>query len=315
MKLRVRSCGLAMSATACLLVCSPALAANRSTAQLRHAFGQVFLSLRLTGNPAVCSSATAQGRFSLIEKALFEKGRGQLFYLPSITCADALVGLVATVTKQWGEYCRSLEPTAPEFAAIIKSARIRVSGNHGTVRLVTDRVCGQRKANGAIGIIEGPEAVKVDPLGTSHWIRRHGRWLFDDPPTGTYSPAGRKAVAMLRAALNGSVVTTVYPPPRVLTLSVGFCATGGIHTTITVTHSGEPPTVKTTTEAGPWYVAAGVGSEPPFDAQGNPQGRISLERASFIVSIEWSVKLVGGTLVVTEESGAQAVMARAASGC
>lgn len=311
MKLRLRTCGLAVSAIACLMVCGPALAANRSNAQLRHTFGQVFLSLRLTGNPVACSSATTQGRFSLIEET-----RGPTGYLPSTTCPDALVGLAATVTKQWGEYCRSLEPTATEFAAIIKSAMIRVSGNHGTVQLATDRVCAQRSATAEVGIIEGPEAVRFDPLGTSHWTRKHGRWFFDDPPTGTYSPAGRKAVAMLRAALNGTVVTTT--TSTVLNLSVGFCATGTIHTTITL--PGKAPVV--TDEQGPWYVYAGVGPEPPFDAQGNPQGRIFLERASFITGIGWGVKLIGGTLVVTEESpspgmaaDAQAAVARGAAGC
>ncbi|MGH2853525.1 MAG: hypothetical protein ACRDLF_04950, partial [Solirubrobacteraceae bacterium] len=157
MKLPMRSCGVAMTATVCLLVYSPALATNRSTAQLRRAFGQVFLSLRLTGNPAACSLATTRGRFSLIEKI-----RGQEYYLPSTTCPGALVGFAATVTKQWDEYCRALEPTAPELAAIIKSAKIRVSGNHGTVQLVNDDVCGQRNDKGDIGAIEGPEAVKLD---------------------------------------------------------------------------------------------------------------------------------------------------------
>jgi hypothetical protein len=309
MKPRLPFYGLVMSAVAiCLLVCSPASAANRSTAQLRRTFGQVFLSLRIGGASAACSLATAQGRISIIEEI-----RGEEHYLPSTTCPEAFSGWAAKVKARW-EACDREVPDASQFAPTINSAVIRVNGNHATVQLVNDRACGYVPSVHELRLFEGLEAVKYDPLGTSHWMRKHGRWLFDDRPTGTYSPVGRKAAAMLRAALDGSVVTAVPTFERGFTLSVGFCATGAIHTEITIPGNA----AGATTEAGPWYVTGGSSSEPPFDPHGNAQGRIILERAWYIVAIEWDVSMVEGKLVVNlppSESGAQLTVVSGAARC
>jgi hypothetical protein len=161
---------------------------------------------------------------------------------------------------------------------------IHARGNRATIKLTYDLIC---NGEGSLG---GPSAVAADPLGTSYWVRRHGRWLFDDRPTGTYSRAGRKAAAMLRAALSGRSITEEGLPG--LTLTVPFCTNGTTQQVVTI--KGE------TTVAAPvfWYVAAGFSTSgqhgPPFDAQGNPQGWVST------ILDEWNVKLVGGVLAMTQ---------------
>jgi hypothetical protein len=282
--------GLAAICAACLIPGAPALAASRSASQLRRAFAQTLLALRVTGNAATaCSSTTPEGRIALIEML-----RGEELYLPSTTCPEAFAGR-APADVEW--YCHSQAPIAPELAPVIKQAVIHVRGNRGTVQLVYDFLCGDGETE-----LTGSTAVAHDPMGTSHWHRSHGRWLFDDQPTGTYSPAGRKAAAMLRAALSGRTVTEDEVDPRLRTETVPFCTNGTAQLVLGFTN-GE------SSISAPffWYVPAGLtaaGSqdepqqrEPPFDAQGDPQGEVSIPTGFW--EHEWDVKLVGGAPVVT----------------
>jgi hypothetical protein len=276
--------GLATICAACLIPGAPALAASRSASQLRRAFAQTFLALRVTGNAAACSSTTPEGRIALIEML-----RGEELYLPSTTCQEAFAG--RTGGSESGRGC-SQPPIVPEFAPFIKHAVIHVRGNRGTVQLTDDRYCVSQFEERT-----GPTAVAHDPMGTSHWLRSHGRWLFDDQPTGTYSPAGRKAVAMLRAALSGRTVT--YTEEEHIgpgfTLTVPFCTNGTTQPVIKFT--GNQPSIYSPMF---WYVAAGLTAagqhEPPFDAQSDPQGAVNVP---FSGITEWDVKLVGGAPVVT----------------
>jgi hypothetical protein len=275
--------GLAAICAACLIPGAPALAASRSASQLRRAFAQTLLALRSTGNDAAaCASTTPEGKIALIEML-----RGEELYLPSTTCPEAFTGRVPAHVE-WD--CHSQVPIVPEVAPVIKQAVIHVRGNHGTVQLVYDFLCGDGETE-----LTGPTAVAHDPLGTSHWLRSHGRWLFDDQPTGTYSPAGRKAAAMLRAALSGRTVTEEEAPP-LRSLTVPFC-TNGTAQLVSRLSNGE------TAISTPffWYVAAGLTAagqrEPPFDAQGDPQGEVILPISFF--ENKWNITLVGGTPVVT----------------
>lgn len=279
--------GLAAICAACLIPGAPALAASRSASELRRAFVQTLLALRSTGNAAAaCSSTTPEGKIALIEML-----HGEERYLPSTTCTEAFAGRTSGAGSTSGCLPSGGEPVValltPSGAGYVtQKAVIHVRGNRGTVQLVYDVFC---ESNGYS--VAGPMAVRIDPLGTSHWLRKRGRWLFDNRPTGTYSRAGRKAVAMLRAALSGRVVTD-----PAIALTVPFCANGTTQPITTIT--GEPVTLRPVL----WYVAAGgltTGNppEPPFDAQGDPQGLMSF---TDIVIIYWNVKLVGGVLTVTE---------------
>jgi hypothetical protein len=273
--------GLAAICAACIIPGAPALAASRSASELRRAFAQTFLAVRVTGNAAACSSTTPEGRIALIEML-----RGEEQYLPSTTCPEAF----ALRPSSPGRGCSQLPPIVPEFAPVIKEAVIRVRGDRGTVQLAYDFLCESEDQE-----LTGPTAVAHDPLGTSHWLRSHGRWLFDDRPTGTYGPAGRKAVAMLRAALSGRTVTEEEDPP-LRSLAVPFCTNGTAQLASRLSN-GE------TAISTPffWYLAAGLSAagqrEPPFDAQGDPQGEVILPISFF--ENEWNVTLVGGTPVVT----------------
>jgi hypothetical protein len=278
--------GLSAICAACLIPGASASAASGSASDLRHTFAQTLISLRSTGNAAVCSSAIPQGKVALTEIL-----RGEEKYLPSTTCTEAFVGRVAE-EEQHTSLCGGL-PHLSALRPVIEKALIHVRGNRGTVRLVSDFFCehGENQVTGA-------SAVRIDPMGVSHWLRRRGRWLFDDRPTGTYSPAGRKAVAMLRAAMSGRAVTD----PAVLpesALTVPFCTNGTTQPVVTLT--GSPALVMRPVF---WYVAAGLTTtglpEPPFDAQGDPQGSILVTDA---LSAEWNVKLVGGALMVTKPPG------------
>jgi hypothetical protein len=232
------------------------------------------------------------------------------YYLPTTTCSEAFAeDAVATHPPA---LCLLPAPTVSEFAPVIKRAVVHVRGNRGTVQLVDDFSCGESENQ----LLTGSAAVAHDPMGTSHWVRRHGRWLFADRPTGTYSPEGRRAVAMLRAALTGRTVT-VPEQPVPEPLIVGFCGNGSTQSTFL---GQEGP------DAGPWYVTSGgyyvntlsdlYRPQPPFDTQGNPQGEILLLQASIFSGEVWNVKLVGGAPVVTESSGASlAVGAPGSAGC
>jgi hypothetical protein len=279
--------GLAVIAAGLVLDAPAALAASPSVPHLRAAFSRTFLALHVTGNAAVCSSASSEGRMALIQMV-----RGEELYLPSTTCKEAFAGRA----RPSGRGCSQLPPIASEFAPVIKQAIIHVRGNRGTVQLTDDFLCESEYQE-----LTGSTAVARDPMGTSHWLRVHGRWLFDDQPTGTYSPAGRKAVAVLRAALRGRTVTEE-EAPVIRTLTVPFCTNGTTQLVFRFSNgetSISPPLF--------WYVAAGLSvaggqdeppqHEPPFDAQGDPQGMVTVPPNSF--GTEWDVKLVGGALVVT----------------
>jgi hypothetical protein len=275
--------GLAAICAACIIPGAPALAASRSASELRRAFAQTLLAVRVTGNAAACSSTTPEGRIALIEILV-----GEAQYLPSTTCSEAFAGRAAEEV-QGSRECGLPTPTVAEFRPVIRQAVIRVRGNGGTVQLTHDFLCEGE------GQLNGSPAVTDDRMGTSHWQRSHGRWLFDDQPTGTYSAAGRKAVAMLRAALSGRTVTQEEDPP-LRSLTVPFC-TNGTAQLVSTLSNGE------TAISTPlfWYVAAGLTAagqrEPPFDAQGDPQGEVILPISFF--ENEWNVTLVGGTPVVT----------------
>jgi hypothetical protein len=289
-----------VTCTVGLVVCAPALAASRSAAQLRHSFAQTFVALRVTGNPAAaCSLTTSEGQIALIQIL-----RGEGRYLSSTTCVEAFAGR-AQAEIEGALLCNLPTPSASEFGPVVRKAIVHVRGNRGTVRLVDDFICAGRNQ------LTGSVAVANDPLGTSHWIRKRGRWLFDDRPTGTYSPAGRKAVAMLRTALNGSTITE---PLDVVTV---FCANGDTNLTLGGHFIGSD---------GPWYVSGGYPFTitgvypfvtehpgPPFDAQGNPQGAVYLFGPIFG---EWSIKLIGGALaILSTGSGSPATVTPGTAEC
>ncbi len=279
-----------------LIFCTPALAASRrSGAQLRHAFAQTFLALRVTGNPAAaCSLTTSEGQIALIQIL-----RGEGRYLPSTTCAEVFAGR-AQIEIKGALLCNLPMPSVSEFGPAIRKAVVHVRGNRGTVQLVDDFICGGVDGRKQL---TGSVAVANDPLGTSHWIRKRGRWLFDDQPTGTYSPAGRKAVVMLRAALSARTIT------EPLDTATAFCANGDTNFTVGGHFVGSD---------GPWYVTGGYPSiteRPglPFDSQGNPQGVAYLFGPVFG---EWGIKLVGGVLaILSTGSGSPATVTPGTAGC
>ncbi len=270
---------------------APAVAASGSVSELRRAFRETFISVRATRTSASCSLATAQGRISLIEMM-----RGQERYLQSTTCAQAFLN-----TQESPAECG----TVPQLQFVIKSAIVRVKGKRATIQLVEDIACTSE------GLVGGAAAVRRDPMGISHWIEHGGRWLFNNEPTGTYSPAGMKAAAQLRAALSGRSITEG-GPPQGLTLTAPFCANG---TTPLVVRA---PDGETAVEAPVfWYVAAGLSAsgqyEPPFDPQGDPQGAVFVPANPHV---EWGVKLVSGVLAATSPPNvALPVGAPGSAGC
>ncbi len=257
-----------------------------SIAQLRSAFDLVYTATHMQSHltaSSVCSQATARGQYALIETI-----RGQMGYLPSETCESALVGLATTA-------CESAY-FAPYVESAVRTARIQTKGRHATVQLVEDIVCvnGHGPASGASGSV----AEQIDKMGVTHWVERRGRWLFDDEPTGTYTPAGRKADALLRAALSGSKITESYEqwPGHVVTDGADFCANGTTHTIFIGI---------LIPEATPWYVQAGYSVfthtlVPPFDTQGNPVGAVYVTSP---VSLEYGVQLVDGKIIPTPPTG------------
>jgi hypothetical protein len=262
---------------ACAIVSSSAAASPGADA-LRRAFGQVFFDAK-TGNPSACSQATARGRFALTEFA-----RGEEHYLPSTTCQEA----VAAFPNVEAETTCGLSAT--ELAPAIRTAVLHINGRHAAVQLVEDAVCA-----GSEIPVTGSAALQQDPLmATTHWTLRHGRWLFDDQPTGTYSPAGRKAAALLRTALTGSTITETWAqlPPFPDIDGAAFCSNGS--TQITLFSHVVP--------GGTWYVAGGYSiltdaPGPAFDPQGNPQGAVFIHTP---VVIEWALTLASGTIDATQ---------------
>lgn len=275
---------LAMLAiTAMCIVPSAAMAAPRSTAKLRHTFGELVLALRATGNAAVCSHASPSGRLALIQM-----WRGEERFLPSTTCIQAFA---EPVEGSIG-ITRLCDESPILIQTIIERAIIHEKGNRATIQLDVDQTCG-----GGPQPLTGAAALSRDPLGTTHWIRQHGRWLFDDKPTGTYSPTGRKVAAMLRAALDGRNITTEALPGGFF-LSVPFCADGATTPILTTPKETEPlgPTL--------WYVAGGVTAtdtqETPLDAHGDPQGAVFVPSS---LREEWNVTLLEGVPHLTDASG------------
>lgn len=118
---------------------------------------------------------------------------------------------------------------------------------------------------------------------------------------------------MLRAALSGRTVT--YTEEEHIgpgfTLTVPFCTNGTTEPVIQFT--GNQPSIYPPLF---WYVAAGLTAagqhEPPFDAQSDPQGAVSVP---FSGITEWDVKLVGGAPVVTVPPDVLAVSGPGAAGC
>ena len=270
----VRQLSVAVVALALLLL-SPTLADANSISQLRSAFGETFFSVRSARTPSTCSLATAQGRISLIEMM-----RGQDHYLPSTTCEEAFSEAQQEVRAEGSPECGR----ATELKTFIRNAIVRVKRNRATIQLVEDIYCYSTESN-----VHGVTALRLDPMGISHWIKRRGRWLYNNAPTGTYSPTGRKSAALLRSALSGGVITQ--PAPPLADSAASFCANGGSRFDLLD---------QSLLEGGPWYVAAGYSlttkPEPPFDAQGNPQGAVFLYQP---VVAEWDIKLVGGTIVAS----------------
>jgi hypothetical protein len=256
-----------------------------SIAQLRSAFDLLYTAMHMESHlPAssVCSQATARGRWALIEII-----RGQMGYLPSETCESALVDRGKSF-----ELCTGEGNYVPYVERALRTARLQIKGRHATVQLGEDIACTD---GGAAG---GSQGEQLDKMGLTHWVERRGRWLFDDEPTGTYTPAGRKADALLRAALSGSKITESYEqwPGHVVTDGADFCANGTTHTILI---SILIP------EATPWYVQAGYSVfthtlVPPFDTQGNPVGAVYVVSP---VSIEYGVQLVDGKIIPTPPTG------------
>jgi len=258
-----------------LAPCASALAESRPTSQVRSAFGQTFLSVRLSANSAACSDATSHGRVFLIEMM-----RGQEQYLPSTTCKEAFAHARHALLAEGSQECA----TVGELKNFIQSAIVRVKGKRATIRLVDDVYCYT-----ATGILRGATAAHKDPMGVSHWLKRRGRWLFANSPTGTYSPAGMKSAALLRAALSGGRLTQ--PWPGLPDSAVSFCTNG--NSTFNYLGNFLP-------DSGPWYVAGGYSvlthaAGSPFDAQGDPQGAVFVHKPQ----AEWDIAFVGGKPVAS----------------
>lgn len=253
----------------CLVLCGSAQGTTRTSSQLRRAFGEVMLALRVTGNPAACSLATAQGRTFLIQKL-----RGETRYLRSTTCHEAFA--------QDSTECGPSANGVAAFKRVIGHASVRISGNHATIQLVDDVNCDYTH----------PQA---DPLAVSRWVKKRHRWLFNNEPTGTYSAAGRRSAALLRAALSGGSVNAIFtglPTPNEDDVSLCSSGTSQLHFAGNFIPSG-----------GTWYVAGGFSGSrigappgPPFDAQGNPQSELTVLTP---MVLEWDLKLIGGAVDVS----------------
>jgi hypothetical protein len=285
---------------------SAALAARSPASGLRHSLGQLVTALRETASPTACSSATPAGQAALIEIV-----SNDFPSPPGTTCEDAFAGLDKKLTGEGGQLSR---PLTTSIRDMISTASLRVNGNRATARLTRDSwVTGLDGSQ-----VTGVAAVRLDPLGVSHWIRnRKGRWMFNDQPTGSYGSAGLRAATLISNALKGS--TLRIPPPPV-EITFGFCGSQAT-TNDTVTTMG--PETQTydfpAGRGGSWFVAGGYDTiassgqgeypqaggglgqpEAPFDAQGNPQGSLWLSPPPFVA--EFDVTLVGGKVTARENS-------------
>jgi len=282
-----------------------ALATHSPASGLRHSLGQLVTGLRETANPTVCSLATPAGQTALIEIVSEDAPTP-----PGTTCQDAFAGLPKKLGEEGAQGSRALLISIREM---ISTASLRVKGNRATARLTRDSwVTG---INGSQ--VTGAAAVKLDPLGVSHWIRnRQGRWMFNDQPTGSYSSAGLRAATLISNALKGSTVRI--PPP--VEVTYGLCANEA--TTNDTIRSVGSETISTDFppgQGGSWFVAGGYSTialgppaeypvaggsvgigrqEAAFDAQGNPQGSLWLSPPPFVAELD--VKLVGGRVIARE---------------
>jgi hypothetical protein len=283
---------------------SAALATHSPASGLRHSLGQLVTALRETASPTVCSLATPAGQAALIEIVSDDSPSP-----PGTTCQDAFAGLDKKLTEEGGQLSRPLKTSIRDM---ISTASLRVTANRASARLTRDSwVMG---VNGSQ--VTGAAAVKLDPLGLSHWIRnRQGRWLFNDQPTGSYSGAGLRAATLLSNALKGSTLRV--PPP--LEVTFGFCSDQATtHDIVAAVPPHTTPTDFPVGQGGPWFVAGGyitivnghgeypqaVGGlgqqEAPFDAQDNPQGSLWISPPPFLA--QYDIKLVGGKVIARESS-------------
>lgn len=270
---------------------------HSSIAKLRHALGLVFAATRmyphLSATRSVCSQASIRGQLVIIE--LLE---GQERYLASTTCEGAFTEYERE--RMGVPHCDTAEDVAA-VNAIVKGARVHIRGKHATIELASDIFCG---GNGEVGTLSPNSQSRPSTEGqltVSHWTERHGHWLFDDEPTGTYTPAGQKSAALLRAALTGGTITENL---GTLNDAAAFCANGDSR--ITFANNFIP-------NGGTWYVAGGYSvatnhlatNTPgaPFDAHGNPQGAVFIFQP---IAVEWGLTLVGGTVVASQPPGSPA---------
>ena len=268
----------------CATACSSASATPSARSQLRRAFGQVFVAAA-DGDVSTCSDATPRGRLWLTEIML-----GQEQYLPSTSCQEAIGGIAARAKPT-----NCATPIAAQLKPFIQTAVIHVKGDRATVQLTDDVSCEEAHGEEQEHSITGRSAVMLDAMSTTQWLRRHGRWLLNDAPTGTYSAEGRKSAAMLRAALSGGTIseTVVGLAPNHNGNGAAFCANGSTH--ISFFDNYIP-------DGGKWYVAGGYSvvthaPGPSFDAQGNPQGVVVVYTPTYI---EWGLKLIGGTVIPSQ---------------
>ena len=317
MKPRLRSYGLAAIGTTMIglaivaLAPSAALATRSPASGLRYSLGQLVTALRETASPTVCSLATPAGQATLIEIVSEDAPTP-----PGTTCQDAFAGLPKKLSEEGGQGSGFLRISIPDM---IRTASLRINGNRATARLTRDDwVTGRNGTH-----VTGAAAVKLDPLGLSHWIRnRQGRWMFNDQPTGPYSSAGRRAATLISNALKGS--TLRIPPP--VEVTYGLCHDQAT-TNDTITVGTTPTDYFPAGQGGSWFVAGGYSTialggsfvgypqangldpqEAPFDAQGNPQGSLWLSPPPF--SAQFDVKLVGGKVIALGRNEQEVVVER-----
>ncbi|MGH2853526.1 MAG: hypothetical protein ACRDLF_04955 [Solirubrobacteraceae bacterium] len=319
MKLRLRFYGLVAIGEALIglaivaLVPSAALATHSPASGLRHSLGQLVTALRETASPTVCSLATPAG-----EAALIEIVKENAPTPPGTTCQEAFVGLPKALDEEGGQRSASLVISVREM---ISTASLRMKGSRATARLTRDSwVTGRNGSQ-----VTGAAAVKLDPLGLSHWIRnRQGRWMFNDQPTGPYSSAGLRAAKLISNALKGSTLR-IAPPP--VEITYGFCGNQATTNDTLTVFDPRPETDNFPAgQGGSWFVGGGYsylafgsfsvnypvangldGQEAPFDAQGNPQGNLTLSPPPF--EVQDDIKLVSGKVIVSE-NGEQGVVQR-----
>jgi hypothetical protein len=300
---------------------SAALGARSPASGLRHSLGQLVTALRQTASPTACLSATPAG-----QAALMEIVSNDVPSPPGTTCQGAFAGLGKKLFEEGGQRSRALT----EIQDMVRTASLRVTGDRATARLTRDSWVTDLRGSQ----VTGAAAVKLDPLGVSHWIRnREGRWIFNDQPTGSYSSTGLRAATLLSNALKGSTLRT--RPP--LEVTFGFCSDQATtHDTVAATPPQTTPLDFPAGQGGPWFIAGGYSAitpgrgeypqavgvgglgqqEAPFDAQGNPQGSLWISPPPLIA--QWDVKLIGGKVIARESNNEgvfEPAVTRGAAGC